>query len=133
MPSEMYELFERAINGRKQITCMYKGARRELCPHMLGHKRGDEVALTFQFAGKNEKGLPTKGWKCLQLSDVRDVKLRDGAWYGGSGHSKQQTCLDDVDMDVNPKSPYRPRRPIKRDPQEPHSRRGASRTKPPRK
>jgi hypothetical protein len=111
-PSATYELFERAIRERRQIACLYRGYRRELCPIILGHKtNGDEAALTFQFAGESASGLPRDGqWRCLLLSEASDVELRDGRWHSGAGHRQPQSCVDIVDLDVNPDSPYDPRR-----------------------
>jgi hypothetical protein len=112
MLSSAYELFGQAIRQRKQIVCRYGGYRRELCPIILGHKKsGDEVALTFQFAGESRSGLPRGGeWRCLLLSGASDVRLRDGAWHSGSSHQQPQSCVEVVDLDVNPSSPYEPRR-----------------------
>jgi len=92
--------------GRKQISCVYDGYRRELCPHILGHnKQGREVALTYQFAGQSSSGLPPGGeWRFLQLSKVSNVRLRDGPWHGGDGHTRPHVCVDIVDLDVNPQS-----------------------------
>jgi hypothetical protein len=45
MPSQTYLLFRAAILGRKQVTCLYRGKYRELCPHVLGTKSGQERAL----------------------------------------------------------------------------------------
>ena len=112
MPSPAYDLFARAIAGRMQVLCTYDGYRRELCPHILGHtRRGEEVALTYQFGGQSKTGLPPGGeWRCLRLAKVADVRLRDGPWQAGSSHSEPQGCVDIVDLDVNPSSPYRPTR-----------------------
>ena len=111
-PSGTYRLFARAMAQRKQIHCSYHGCRRELCPIVLGHKKdGTEAALTFQFAGESETPLPPGGaWRCLMLAEVSDVELHDGPWHAGSSHRQPQTCVDIVDLDVNPSSPYRPRR-----------------------
>jgi PIN domain nuclease of toxin-antitoxin system len=109
--SRIYELFAQAIADRKQIVCTYEGVPRELCPHILGHTNGEEVALTFQFGGQSKSGLPPGGeWRRLSLSKVRYVRLRDGLWHAGSRHSRPQPCVEIVDIDVNPSSPYRPRR-----------------------
>jgi len=110
VPSPIYDLFARAIADRKQILCRYDGYPRELCPVILGHSAGQEVALTYQFAGQSRSGLPPGGdWKCLRLSKVRDVQLRDGLWHAGSSHTGPQSCVKVVDFDVNPSSPYNPR------------------------
>jgi hypothetical protein len=102
MPSPTYQVFRTAILGRKQITCIYRGKRRELCPHVLGTKGGQEKALAYQFAGESNSGLPPGGeWRCLRLVEVRDARARDGAWHTGSRHSTTQSCVDIVDVDVN--------------------------------
>jgi hypothetical protein len=111
MQSPTYELFREAMAGRRQIVCTYGGYRRELCPIILGHSAGEEKALTFQFGGGSRSGLQTEGeWRCLWLSKVSDVRLRDGPWHAGSSHSQTQGCVDIVDFDVNPSSPYSPKR-----------------------
>jgi hypothetical protein len=78
MPSETYRLFGQAMADRKQVVCRYDNYRRELCPIILGHSQGQEKALTYQFGGKSRSGLPPGGeWRCLWLSKVSDVRLRD--------------------------------------------------------
>ena len=111
MRSPTYRMFEDAMRRRKQILCMYDGYPRELCPVILGHTDGHEVALTFQFAGRGSKPLPPGGqWKCLHLSKVSDNRLRDGPWHTGDQHMHRQSCVDIVDLDANPDSPYNPQR-----------------------
>ena len=113
MPSAAYKMFEQAIIGRKQILCTYNGRARELCPVILGHSKGQEKALTYQFGGHSEKGLPHGGqWRCLWLSKVSNIRLRDGSWYSGDNHSQPQGCVESVDLDVNPASPYDPQRSV---------------------
>jgi hypothetical protein len=69
---------------------------------IIGHTRGRERLLAFQFGGESKSGLPRAGaWKCLDLALVKDPTTRDGPWHEGSGHSKQQTCVEDVDFDIN--------------------------------
>jgi hypothetical protein len=95
----------------KQILCTYDGCGRELCPIILGHSQGQEKALTYQFGGQSSKGLPPGGqWRCLFLSKVSAPRLREGPWHSGDSHSLPQGCVEIVDLDVNPMSPYRPRR-----------------------
>ena len=102
------------MNLRKQVLCVYGGHPRELCPIILGHSQGQEKGLTYQFGGESGSGLPRGGeWRCLWLSKVSDVELRDGPWIAGSSHTRPQGCVEDVDLDVNPSSPYRPKRSVK--------------------
>jgi hypothetical protein len=111
MAATTYALFEKAMRARKQVLCTYQGAPREVCPIILGHTKGAEQALTWQFGGTDKKGAPIRGqWKCLTLADVSDVRLRDGPWHAGKSHMTRQTCVEDVDLDMNPDSPYSPRR-----------------------
>lgn len=99
------------MTSRKQVICTYDGYPRELCPVILGHTNGREVALAYQFAGESRSGLPPRGqWKCLSLSKVGNVALRDGPWHAGGSHTTAQRCVRQVDLDVNPASPYHPER-----------------------
>ena len=102
MPSPTYRLLRDAIIGRKQITCYYQGLYRELCPHILGHKHGQETALTYQFAGQSASGLPARGeWRCLFLAQLQNARLRDGPWHSRH-HTEQQTCVDVIDVELAP-------------------------------
>jgi hypothetical protein len=110
MPSAVYQLFHQAMAERKQVVCMYQGYRRELCPVILGHSGDAEKVLTFQFAGESSRRLPPGGdWKCMFLAEVTLATLRDGPWHGGRSHRSEQSCVKDVDYDVNPDSPFNPR------------------------
>jgi hypothetical protein len=103
------------MRARKQIACVYAGYRREVCPIILGRSRGEGTALTYQVGGASRSGLPSEGeWRCLRLSRVGEARLRDGPWRSGSGHARPQGCVEDVDLDVNPASPYGPRRRLRR-------------------
>jgi hypothetical protein len=111
MASFIYKAFAQAMAERKQILCDYDGYPRELCCIILGHSKGDEKALTFQFGGQSRSGLPPGGeWRCLSLAKVSHVRLREGPWRTGARHSQPQGCVDEVDLDVNPSSPYAPKR-----------------------
>jgi hypothetical protein len=113
MASSKYALFENAMRTRKQVICTYEGYRRELCPIILGHSQGQEKALTYQFGGQSSKGLPADGaWRCLWLAKVSDVELRDGPWISGASHTQPSYCVEVVDVDVNPSSPYSPKRTL---------------------
>jgi hypothetical protein len=113
MRSANYELFAEAMAVRKPVVCMYQGHPRAICPIILGHTDGAEKALTYQYEGSGSRG-PVRGqWKCLTLSEVRDAEIIDGPWRSGDRHSQSQSCVKDVDLDVNPDSPYDPRRRLK--------------------
>jgi predicted DNA-binding transcriptional regulator YafY len=102
VPSSTYLLFRAAILGRKQVTCVYRGKRRKLCPHVLGFKNGRERVLAYQFEGESNSNLPPGGeWRCLHLDDVLQAGMRDGDWHTGERHGTAQTCIDIVDVDVS--------------------------------
>lgn len=102
MTSATYAIFRQAIAARKQVICTYQGHVREVCPHTLGHKDGQEKALTFQFAGYSSTGLPPSGqWRCLFLAQVDNAQLRDGPWHSGERHSRSQTCVAEVDIEID--------------------------------
>ena len=110
-PSVAFRQVHRAILERKQLLCRYKGHYRELCPHILGHTKGAEVVLAYQFGGGSAGGLPSRGeWRCLYLSDVEDIVLRDGQWHSGRQHRTKQKCVDKVYVDVNLAVPNQPGR-----------------------
>lgn len=97
-----YDLFRQAILEEKQVTCIYNGYYRELCPVIIGHSDGREKVLAYQFAGESGSSLPPGGeWRCLYLSDVRDARLRDGPWREGLEHKSVQQCVEVVDLDIN--------------------------------
>ncbi len=100
--SATYRLIRKAILAEQQITCTYDGLYRELCPHILGHTGGAEMLLAFQFGGKSSRPLPPRGeWKCLAVAKIRRAEARDGPWYAGASHRKEQSCVQDIDLDIN--------------------------------
>jgi hypothetical protein len=100
MPSAIYALFRQAIVAEQQVTCTYEGRRRELCPHIIGrNKSGEETVLAWQFAGESSGPLPQ--WRCLRLANVRDARARPGSWHEGGSHKSAQTCVTDIDLDIN--------------------------------
>ncbi|HZP75182.1 MAG TPA: hypothetical protein VFB45_03475 [Pseudolabrys sp.] len=102
MPSRTYAIFREAILGEKQVTCVYGGHYRELCPHVIGTKDGEEKVLAFQFGGTSSSKLPERGeWRCLHLARVEDAHIREGAWHAGPYHRTTQKCVEDVDLDIN--------------------------------
>ena len=100
MPSTTYDLFRNAILSEQQVVCFYDGRARELCPHIIGtNKRGEEVVLAWQFAGDSSRPLPQ--WRCLRLAGVTDARTRDGRWHAGGSRIKTQTCVSEIDLDIN--------------------------------
>jgi hypothetical protein len=100
MPSATYTLFRNAILAEQQVICTYEGRHRELCPHIIGaNKGGEEVVLAWQFGGDSSGNLPQ--WRCLRLAKVSDSRARDGRWHEGGSHRSEQTCVSEIDLDIN--------------------------------
>jgi hypothetical protein len=99
--NDVYALIRDAIVNRRQVTAQYDNYYREMCPHALGTKRGHQHALFFQFAGESSRGLPPGGmWRCMDLSALQNVRVRDGEWHTGTRHSRPQNCIDHVEYEV---------------------------------
>src|SRR5690606_20415730 len=112
--SRTNELFAEAMAIRRPVACIYKDHPRAICTIILGHSDDEEKALTWQFAGYGSKGAVRGQWKCLFLAEVRDAELIDGPWQSGRRHRHAQNCVRVVDLDVNPDSPYAPKRSVAR-------------------
>ncbi len=99
--SAVYNIIRNAILQKHQVIATYQGYQREMCPHVLGTKRGHERALCFQFAGGSRKRLPPTGqWRCIDLDQLSNVSTRQGPWHTGSRRlwtDQKQTCVDWID------------------------------------
>ena len=99
--TDVYSVVREAIVNRLQITAVYGGHRREMCPHAIGTKGGKPQALFFQFGGSSSTGLPPGGeWRCIPISGLSDVASQSGRWHTGTSHTQTQTCIDAVDVEV---------------------------------
>ena len=108
MPSEHYQLCFEAILARQRMVFTYRDRRREVCPHVLGLTRGQEMLLAYQFGGETNTGLPSGGeWRCFQVAEMHSIDSQEGEWRTGTGHSQTHSCVSEVDLDVNPDAPQR--------------------------
>ncbi|KNH33898.1 hypothetical protein NAS92_22590 [Pantoea brenneri] len=102
--SEKYQLIAQAIREKLQITAIYQGYYREMCPHALGSKNGRHQALFYQFGGDSSKGPVTPGaksnWRCIPVDGLTDIKLKQGEWHTAENHSQAQTCVDQIDIEI---------------------------------
>lgn len=110
--SAVYAVFEAAMRARRPVACSYQGRPRELCPIVLGWSDGREKVLGYQVGGASSRPLtsPETRWRCLFLDEVTEARLTDGRWASGGAHRSDQTCVKEVDLDINPLSPFSPRR-----------------------
>ena len=105
--ADILSLLTEAILNKKQVLAKYDDLEREMCPHVLGYKDGQAQCLFYQFAGESSKGIyplddpnADRNWRCLFLHKLTDVSLRDGPWYSISRHTRPQTCVDTVIVEV---------------------------------
>lgn len=100
MPS-ISEVLRDAIVNRRQVKCSYDGLYREMCPHVMGWKNEVHHVLSFQFAGESSRGLPPGGqWKCMEVEGITILSVVDGPWYTDPRHSRPQTCVDQIEVEV---------------------------------
>lgn len=105
MVSDTYQLVRQAITDKKQIVAEYNGHVREMCPHVIGEKNGRLQALCYQFGGTSSSKSIIPGskenWRCVTIENLRVIEVRDGDWYSSSDHTRPQTCVDEVDVEVD--------------------------------
>lgn len=109
-PSPTYRLFAWANDNRVPLVCLHRGRPKAICPVIVGHTDGKEVALAWQYAGKTSGRLPD--WRCLYFALVGDAQPVEGEWQAGPSHQSRQTCVQIVDYDANEHSPYNPTRSL---------------------
>ena len=103
---EIYELLRTAGARKQPVAAMYEGHPRLFCPHLLGRsKQGRRNAFCYQFGGTSDSGLKTVaegvgGWRCIVVEKLSGVELRSGVWHT-EPRSSRQTCVDEVDFDVD--------------------------------
>ncbi|MGH2559671.1 MAG: hypothetical protein ACRDJH_11445 [Thermomicrobiales bacterium] len=101
-----YNLIKIAIEDRLQVVATYDGLVRLFCPHALGVKRDVPHALVYQFEGASKSGLPPTGeWRCLNVDDLADVSLQPGEWHSAANVFNPQSCMDRIDVSVQPFPP----------------------------
>jgi len=105
MPSSTYTLVREAITTKRIVVATYGGHVRELCPHAIGMKNGKEHALFYQVGGTSSTrpiGPPgsKQNWRCLDLSKLQNVGVKDGEWGTAPNHSRPQSCVDEIDVEV---------------------------------
>jgi len=102
--SEVYALLRSAAIRRQPVAAVYDGQPRLLCPHVGGWKEGRRNVLCYQFGGRSNTVEPlfSEGmgvWRCLAVERLSQVELHTGNWHTAP-RSRQQTCIDDVDFEV---------------------------------
>ena len=106
--NETYELLRRAAARRQPVAAIYDGLPRLLCPHVLGRKAGQFHVLVYQIGGRSSSGWPLTAsragvWRCLAVEKLSQVELSAEAWRT-QPRSRRQSCIDEVDFDVDDQS-----------------------------
>jgi hypothetical protein len=108
-PSQSLEEVNRrlrlSIRQRKPLAAMYDGCSRRLCPHRLGWNKDEQRRVfCYQYGGDSVSGLEEPGaesnWRCLAVEKLSDVDLTSDPWHTAPNHSRPQTCIVRVEMDV---------------------------------
>jgi len=107
---DIYQLLRTAILSKRPIRAMYDGRERWFCPHRLGKNReGQFRVLCYQYRGQSRSGLQPAGsaanWRCIAVEKLSSVVLLEGAWYTAPNHSRPQTCVVELDVDVEAQLP----------------------------
>jgi hypothetical protein len=101
-----YDLIRQAILEKKIVAAKYNGFVRIMCPHVIGkNKLGKEQALFYQFDGESSSrpiepdGSPVN-WRCIEIAKLTEVSIQDGEWHSAPNHSRPQTCVAFIDVEV---------------------------------
>jgi len=98
--NQIYQMIRQAIIDKDIVVAAYHGYVREMCPRVLGTKRGRLQSLMYQFAGGSSSGLEPDGspanWRCVIVEELSNVSTRrsKGEWHTASDYSRPQTCVD---------------------------------------
>lgn len=99
-----YHVVRQAILDKHIVMAHYDDYYREMCPHVIGTKNGREQALFYQFGGQSKSGLKPEGsganWRCIPIAGLTDVRLASGPWHTAPNHSRPQSCVDHIDVEV---------------------------------
>ncbi len=105
---DAHELLIYAIEERQPVVARYDGTVRVFCPHALGTKEGRSHVLAYQIGGESTSGLPPEGnWRCFDVEKLTEVAPSDRAWRTAPNLFNPQSCLDDVEIVVQPLPPRR--------------------------
>jgi hypothetical protein len=104
-PEEVNRLLRMSIHQRQPIAAVYDRCRRFLCPHRLGWNKEDlRRVLCYQCGGESVSGLDPgeapSNWRCLAVEKLSAVELLEDSWRTAPNHSRPQSCIVRVEMDV---------------------------------
>lgn len=96
-----YDRIKAAVEAKRSIRVVFKGRARDVSPHIIGRKNGQETVLAYQFSGYSSSGLPPRGeWRCIPVADITEVSDLDEPWRSADNYPGPQTCVDEVDVEA---------------------------------
>ena len=98
MPSARYRDWFDAIRNKRRVCYIYRGKPREGCPHVLGlDKDGEEKVLVYRIV----PGGSQPQWGCLFVAETAMAGPAHGRWLEAGSHKQRNSCIVEVDIDVN--------------------------------
>ena len=98
MPTARYRDWFEAIRHKRRVCYIYQGKPREGCPHVLGlDKDAQEKVLVCRVV----PGGSQPQWRCLFVAETAIAGPAHGRWLEASSHKQRNSCIVDVDIDVN--------------------------------
>jgi hypothetical protein len=98
MASARYRLWFDAIRNKRRVCYIYQGKPREGSPHVLGlDKDGEEKVLVYRVL----PGGSQPQWRCLFVAQAAIAGPAQGRWLEGNSHKQRNSCIVEVDIDVN--------------------------------
>jgi len=72
------------------------------CAHTYSaQKRAAKKSFLFNLLAKAQPRSPPEGeWRCMFVDEVMGAEARDGPWHTGQSHTRPQTCVDEIDVEV---------------------------------
>lgn len=79
------------VTTREKCVRMPSGPRM-VVPRRSSSSLGEEAARA---------SLQRREWRCLAIDDLADISVLDGEWRTASNHSQPNTCIDEIDLEVD--------------------------------
>ena len=100
--AKTYALVRHAIQKREQLLGFHEGHWVTVCPHVLGWRAGEPVALCYELFGAPQAVREPLGsprlWRWIRLADFRAVTTRTGFWF--STPRQLRPALDELEVEI---------------------------------
>lgn len=95
----VYNVLRQAILMRRTVRVFFQGYHRDVCPYVLGRKKGAQRVLAFECGDGSKSALPDGGqWRCMPVSEIASAELTDDAWPTSRPHKLVQTCVEQIEV-----------------------------------